>query len=221
MSEITSQENAIILAAARKMVSLGSEASQKNVIGHESIDEDAKGELILRLLTAYRKKASLSDKQLEAILFCLRKLSGSSVFPTVEPIVGQANNYVQIVLESDGSALLEFFTSGSTIGSASELNFAEGLEASLSGDRVTARPSDGTMIFQGDWDGSTNLVPTAGITQATIRKGYFWNNTANTTTLLGPDGGIIPAGYMLMALVNSPGADPADTTKWRIIAGIN
>lgn len=74
---------------------------------------------------------------------------------------------------------------------------------------------DGGLVLQGGWDGSTNTMPTG-----TILKGYMWNVTNSTTTLLGPDGGIIPNGMMILALVDSPGNDPSDTTKWQIISGI-
>lgn len=161
MSEILTQENAIILASAQKMVSLGSEASQKRVNGRESSAEDTQGELILRLLTAYRKKTSLSEAQLEAILYDLRKLSGSSVFPTVNPLVGQ-----EIVYYFDEST----------------------------------PETEGVWITKGNWDGSTNLLPT-GI----IKKGYLYFNTTNSTSLLGPDGGIIPAGTVIVAKVDDPG----------------
>jgi hypothetical protein len=157
MSEILQQENAIILAAAQKMVSLGSEAAQKAVEGKESKVEDKDGELILLLLTAYRRKASMTDAQLEAILYDLRKLSGEDEFPTVSPIVGQA-----IVYHFEGT--------------------------------------EGAWIVKGNWDGSTNAFPTG-----TIKKGYQYFNTANTTSLLGPDGGIIPAGTIIVAKIDDPG----------------
>jgi len=162
MSEILTQENAIILAAAQKMVSLGSEASQKKVIGKESDTEDIQGELILRLLTAYRKKASLSDAQLESILYDLRKLSEESLFPTINPIVGQ--EIVYYFQDSQDSV------------------------------------ADGVWITKGNWDGSTDLFPT-GI----IKKGYLYFNTTNSVTLLGPDGGVIVAGTVIVAKVDDPG----------------
>lgn len=73
----------------------------------------------------------------------------------------------------------------------------------------------GALILRGGWNGSTNIMPTG-----TILKGYVWNVTHSTTTLLGPDGGIIPNGMMLLALIDSPGGDPSDTTKWQILSGI-
>jgi len=94
MSEILLEENAIILAAAQKMVSLGSEASQAIIEGNEAKLQDAQGEKILRLLTSYRRKTALDDKQLESILYCLRSLSEDTVFPTISPIVGQDITYI-------------------------------------------------------------------------------------------------------------------------------
>lgn len=166
MSEILTQENAIILAAAQKMVSLGSEASQKMVDGKEAKQEEIEGELILRLLTAYRRKTSLTDAQLEAILYDLRKLSGENVFPTVNPIVGQEIVYY----------------------------FNE-----------TSPDVEGAWITKGNWDGSTNLFPTG-----TILKGYLYFNTTNSTSLLGPDGGIIPAGTVIVAKIDDPGQTVAN-----------
>lgn len=167
MSEILTQENAIILAAAQKMVLLGSEASQKKVIGKDSDTEDVQGELILRLLTAYRKKVSLSDAQLESILYDLRKLSEESLFPTVNPIVGQEIVYY-------------FQDSQNAV-------------------------ADGVWIAKGNWDGSTDLFPT-GI----IKKGYLYFNTTNSIALLGPDGGVIVAGTVIVAKVDDPGQTVAN-----------
>ena len=92
--EVILQENAIILAASEKMVSLGSEISQNSIEGKDSKEKDAQWTKILTLLTAYRRKAAMDEKQLEAILFCLRDLSEASVFPTVDPIVGRNIDYV-------------------------------------------------------------------------------------------------------------------------------
>lgn len=92
---------------------------------------------------------------------------------------------------------------------------------------VEAGEGSGTTIdglpfaYQGNWEGSTNVAPTLSTSGATIKAGMIWSVNSNTTTLLGPDGGIIPKGNMLLALVDSPGADTTDDTKWRIIAGIN
>lgn len=91
--EIFLEENAIILAAAEKMVDLGQEAAEKVVNGIQAKTEDATGLKILNLLTAYRQKANLSDKELEAILYDLRILSEESIFPTIDPIVGQVLEY--------------------------------------------------------------------------------------------------------------------------------
>lgn len=162
MSEILTQENAIILAAAQKMVALGSAASQKMVNGRESKQEDDQGELILRLLTAYRKKASLSNPQLESILYDLRKLSEANVFPSINPIIGQ-----EIVYYFNEESALE---------------------------------TEGVWITKGNWDGSTNLLP-----EGIVKKGYLYFNTANSTTLLGPDGGPIVAGTVIVAKVDNPG----------------
>ncbi len=93
MSEVLQQENAIILAVAEKLVSLGSEISQDLIEGKESKVKEKKWIKIFTLLTAYRKRATYSDDQLESILYDLRLLSEESVFPTVSPLVGQPIDY--------------------------------------------------------------------------------------------------------------------------------
>jgi len=77
----------------------------------------------------------------------------------------------------------------------------------------------GMMVLQGNWYGSTNVVPVLGKLSDAIKSGYIWNVISSTTSLLGPDGGIIPEGAMLLALIDNPGADPADKTKWKILYG--
>lgn len=64
----------------------------------------------------------------------------------------------------------------------------------------------GTVILQGDWNGSTNLFPSAS-----VKKGYAYFNTANSTTIEMPDGGIIPAGVMIIAKQDDPGQT---STNW-------
>lgn len=82
--------------------------------------------------------------------------------------------------------------------------------------RGTIRLNDGAFRIIGDWEGDTNLVPTG-----TIKKGYAYNCVSATTTLLGPDGGIIPVGAMILALVDNPGGSLSDVTKWKILLGIS
>lgn len=73
----------------------------------------------------------------------------------------------------------------------------------------------GVWVDCGAWNGSTNLFPTAGGTGAAgaIKKGNTFENTTDTTTLFGPDGGIINAGATIRALVDTPGQTLAN---WRI-----
>jgi len=77
--------------------------------------------------------------------------------------------------------------------------------------RGTFRLNDGAFRIIGDWEGSTNVIPTG-----TIKKGYAYVCVSSTTTLLGPDTGIIPQGSMILALVDNPGESLSDQTKWRI-----
>lgn len=143
MAEIFQEENAIILAAAEKMVALGSEAAQRSIIGKESKTQEAKGEKILRLLTAYRKKDDLTSAQLESILYCLRQASESNVFPTIDPIVGQNLEYL-VQEEGGGSATLIMQNAGSDLPNRSYLNFYRGLTASDDGTRTNVGLTLGT-----------------------------------------------------------------------------
>lgn len=76
--------------------------------------------------------------------------------------------------------------------------------------------SIGAWVSQGLWNGSSNALPLLGRRGDTIKEGYTWDNSSNTTTLFGPDGGIIPQYAMIRALVDNPGVDPTDQTKWKI-----
>jgi hypothetical protein len=89
------------------------------------------------------------------------------------------------------------------------------LRSPVSGSSSSGGSVAGGLIYKGGWAGATNVLPTGA-----IEAGWCWRVTSNTTTLLGPDGGIIPSGMMLLALIDNPGADPSDTTKWLILSGI-
>lgn len=102
MSEILLEENSIILASATKMLALGTEASKRMVAGKESKEQDEKGASILTLLTAYRQKSNLGEKQLESLLYCLRGLAEENVYPTINPIVGQLLTYVTSTSSGSG-----------------------------------------------------------------------------------------------------------------------
>jgi hypothetical protein len=65
---------------------------------------------------------------------------------------------------------------------------------------------------KGDWDGSTNVFP-----NTSVLKGYQYFNTANSTTLLMGDGGIIPAGAIIVANVDNPGQTVAN---WYFILSV-
>jgi hypothetical protein len=58
----------------------------------------------------------------------------------------------------------------------------------------------GAWTIKGNWDASTNTFPSG-----TILKGYQYFSTHNSTTLLMPDGGIIPKGTIIVARVDNPG----------------
>ena len=89
MSEILNEENAIILAAATKMVEYGSLCGQNSEAGEESEEEYEEGLKLFKLLKAYRKKDDLTTLELEALLSCLRDLSDEDTFPSISPLIGQ------------------------------------------------------------------------------------------------------------------------------------
>ncbi len=89
MSEVINATNAIILAASERMVELGAEAAQRMLVGKDSVEQYTDGHKILSLLRAHVYEADMTDAEKEALLYCLRQLSGASEFPTVEPLVGK------------------------------------------------------------------------------------------------------------------------------------
>lgn len=211
MSEILEQENAIILAAAQKMVSLGSEASQRYIAGKESKDKDEQNQKILILLTAYRRKTSLTDAQLESILYDLRTLSEEDDFPSVSPIVGQALEYIieEQGLSTSGSMRIQ--ADGSDLTLRDKLNFNSPLEASDDGTKINVNLTR-AWIMQGNWDGSTNVFPSTN-----VKEGHMYYNTANSTTIYMPDGGIIPEGAIIVAKQDTPGQT---STNWYFLLSV-
>lgn len=89
-----------------------------------------------------------------------------------------------------------------------------GLEDALNSIEVGV--AEGTVIFIGNCDLSTNEFPEEGGTGAggVIAKGNQFYNTAPSTTLLGRDGGPIGADVLIQALDHEPGQDE---TKWAVI----
>jgi len=90
MSQILNEENAIIVAATARMVVLGTSIAENAAVGIEVPDKFTEGQKIMKLLKAYRKKAEFDANELEALLYCLRKLSNANSFPTQSPLIGQA-----------------------------------------------------------------------------------------------------------------------------------
>lgn len=130
MSEVLEQENAIILAAATKFVSLGSSIAQRAIAGQESDDLEGHADKILKYLTVYRKGSSLETKALEAILYALRDLSESNLFPTVDPIVGQSIQYLVSQSAVTISDTMQIQSNGSNLTLVDTLNFYNLLTAS-------------------------------------------------------------------------------------------
>lgn len=155
MASIFNEENSIVLEAARRMVSLGSEAAQLSILGKQSKTQDEKINKILKLLTAYRRKDDMSTDDLESILYDLRGLTDTDIFPTISPIVGQS--LVYLVNNETGSTTLQIQNNSSNLPNRSILNFYTLLQA----------VDDGTGINVGLIPGTDGYVLTmdSGIAQ--------------------------------------------------------
>lgn len=94
MSEVFTERNAIIQAAAERLVAIGKEVSEGLLDGNQPGEVYQDGLRLLNLFRAYTKHEDLEDKEVEALLYCMRKLSGAYEFPTVGPLVGQPITYV-------------------------------------------------------------------------------------------------------------------------------
>lgn len=222
MSEVLEQENAIVLAAAEKMVSLGQTISEGVANGKQKKAEYGKGLTILQLLTAY-KNNTWDDDDLESVLYCLKDLSEASTFPTVSPIVGQELVYLV-------GGLIRVENDGDLLPARSVINFFDGLLAEDDGQKINVSNTgggggggtDGAVIYCGEWDLSGGVGAMTGGTGAggAIRKGNQFYIDVGNVALLGPDGGPIIAGYLAQAKVNTPGTDLALKTKWILIPTI-
>jgi len=74
---------------------------------------------------------------------------------------------------------------------------------------------DRPLTPKGAWDASTNLLPNNG--DATVLQGFMYENgNHQSTTLVGPDGNVVLPWATLRALVDNPGADLTDRSKWRL-----
>lgn len=226
MSEILEEENAIISAALTMMVDTGAEGASRIIEGREAKKQDAITDKILKLLTAYRSKAELTEPQLSAILYELRNLSGEDSFPSIDPIVGQEVIYNLIGNPAD----IQFFDEGTPLGSGiNEVNFiGSAVEATRDGDRlnvtVTGQSAAGVVVLgEDEWDLSTDVVPQiggTGVAGAIERGNLFYVRTGSAGGVLGPDGGPVLSGFMAMALDSPPGINMADRTKWALIPTI-
>lgn len=72
---------------------------------------------------------------------------------------------------------------------------------------------NGIWMEQGLWDGSFNTFPVLGALGDSVKKGYTWETSVATTSLLGSDGGIIPVGATIRSLSDTPGQT---LSNWRI-----
>lgn len=100
----------------------------------------------------------------------------------------------------------------STPSSVTRLNVAANIDQ-LTNSKVSR--ADRPWTPRGAWDASTNLLPNNG--DATVLQNYTYENGNNTsTTLLGPDGNVVMPWATLRALVDNPGNDLTDRSKWRL-----
>ena len=214
MTEIRTQENAIVLAAAENLVSLGSVSAQLLIEGKENEEQISKGLTLLTVFTAYAKKADLEDEEIDALLYCLKSQSEADYFPTTSPIVGQAlNSIIKVVSDN-----LAWYNEGVYLGDGiTEVDLrGSGLVVSRSGSRLTAQVVDitlliGNVVLVGDWDASVDLFPTTGGTglAGAIQKGNEFDITVG-----GILGGVdVGSGATIRAKVDSPGQTLAN---WRI-----
>ena len=83
---------------------------------------------------------------------------------------------------------------------------------------VTPPAIGGTVVYCSAVSLASNLFPTTGGTGASgaIKKGNSFKVTTASTTLFGPDGGVIQVGTMIMALVDTPGQTVAN---WQLTPG--
>lgn len=176
MSEILSNENAIILAASEKMVELGTLGAQRLVAGKEDKLQVAEAWRIMSLLRVYQNASELSDDDFEQLLYCLQMLSGETVFPTVSPIVGQEIIYE--IIQEVGGEILTIQNNSVDLAVREKLNFR----------RDTQATDDGTIINV-DFRDPLASVSTAGATitldfENRIRKGFYGSASFSTPKTL-------------------------------------
>lgn len=87
-SLIITQKEGIKYIAGQKLVALGSTAAQRYVLGKQAKPEFETGDKIIRLLSAIQNEAELTEKEIEAMLYCLRSLAEEYEVPTVVPLLG-------------------------------------------------------------------------------------------------------------------------------------
>lgn len=84
-------------------------------------------------------------------------------------------------------------------------------------DSKVSRVSDRASLSQGEWDASTNAVPTESAAGGDILDGMYWYNLNHaSTTLLGPDGGVINPYTKLTKITDGVSTDPADRGNWML-----
>jgi len=75
------------------------------------------------------------------------------------------------------------------------------------------------IMPQGLWDFSSDIVPNNG--DITVLANYQWEGGNSTSVaLLAPDGNVVLPWATCRALVDNPGGDLTDRTKWKLSYGI-
>jgi hypothetical protein len=211
MSEISQQENAIILAAAERMVALGSEAAQRIINGKSAVDQDTQGEEILRLLTVYRNKASLDEKQLESILYELRERSDETDFPATPSILGGTLSY--IITQPVIAGSLRIQNSGSDLPFRDYLSFNSPLLATDDGTRINVTlPTERLNLT--DLLDVTISSPTSG--QALTWNGSLWVNGIGGHTILNPSGASLASRGFIKFYNGLTGSDNTPNTDVKL-----
>lgn len=91
------------------------------------------------------------------------------------------------------------------VGNGTRVRVSGGSGVSQRGTFAEVGSVEGAWVVKGNWDASTNLFPSSS-----VLKGYQYKASSNSTTLLMPDGGIIPAGTLIVAMVDDPGQTVAN-----------
>jgi hypothetical protein len=211
MTEVRTEENAIILASATRLVSVGREAAALILDGKDVDEQYTTGFNIITLLEAYKMRSELSDVEIDGLLYCLRQTSDADFFPTTNPIVGK--DTVSIInVQGMG---IQFFDEGVQLGniSVNEVDYVgPGITATRNGNRLTVTVNTGSGItLVENYNALSGLYPTTYNGGAISRGDQFDISAASPADVNGDRK--FPLGATLRAKVANPGQTDAN---WRI-----